>query len=117
MPRPRSFECEECSEFKDITYGCLNPLCWEFKGRPPVLDRAPTAEERKSRLTVVTVGDIAAKRKAARAWARASRARAQAEYIAGCIRHKRKLPQHWRRSNTGKMLAALGLKPAPRPIP
>ena len=111
MPRPRSFECEECSDFKDITYGCLNPLCWEFRGKPPTMDHIPTPGERRSRLAgiVMTVGELADKRKARRESTRASRARAQADYIAGCIKEKRKLPPRWKRSVTGKMLAAIGL--------
>jgi hypothetical protein len=111
MPRKPSFECPECGDFRDITYGCINPLCWEYRGRAPTMDAAPTTTERRSRLIVMTVGELADKRKRAREAQRRWRAPAQAEYLADCLRRKRK-PRVWRkRGMSAKMLRAVGVTP------
>jgi hypothetical protein len=63
-----SFECQQCGELLDITYGRLNTSYWEHKGQPIFCDASPTAQERRGRYAgiLMKVGELADKRKRAR---------------------------------------------------
>jgi hypothetical protein len=78
-----------------------------------MMDAVPTAEERRLRYAriLMTVGELADKRKRAREARRRWRARAQTEYLAGMVKAGKK-PRVWRnRGMSARMHKALGVSP------
>jgi hypothetical protein len=88
MPRETSFQCNECRGFKDLSHGCLNPLRWEFKGSP-VLIEWPTIDQQLDKvvkLQPITLRQLIKMRKRIREQKRRYRARAQAEYLTTMVK-------------------------------